>query len=196
MVAMVVVAMIVVIVAVIVMMFGGVIRLIVKDLRALGLADEAVILHRLLAIRGVAFDRLAAHLIAPAPGATMARATPAAAAAATGSPAAVTAVVLVVLLARLALLVVEQRLTVGDRDLVIVGMNFAERQEAVAITAVIDEGRLQRRLYARDLGEIDVAAKLLALRRLEIKFFDAIAAHDHNPGFLRMGRVDEHFVCH
>jgi hypothetical protein len=37
---------------------------------------------------------------------------------------------------------------------------------------------------------------LLALRGLEIEFFDAVAAQDDHPGFLRMGRVDEHFVGH
>ena len=37
----------------------------------------------------------------------------------------------------------DQRLTVGDRDLVIVGMDFAEGQEAVAVATVFDEGCLQ-----------------------------------------------------
>ena len=90
----------------------------------------------------------------------------------------------------------DQRLTVGDRDLVVVGMDFAEGKEAVAVAAIFDEGRLQRRLYAGDLGEIDVAAKLFALRGLEIKLFDAIAAHDDDPGLLRVGSIDQHFVGH
>ena len=75
-------------------------------------------------------------------------------------------------------------------------MDFRERQEAVAVAAVIDEGRLQRRLDARDLGEIDVAAKLLAVGGLEVEFLDAVAAQHDHPGLLRMGRVDEHFVGH
>jgi hypothetical protein len=37
----------------------------------------------------------------------------------------------------------DQRLTVGDRDLVIVGVNFAEGEEAVAVAAIFDEGRLE-----------------------------------------------------
>ena len=37
----------------------------------------------------------------------------------------------------------DQRLTVGDRDLVVVGMDFAEGQEAVAVATVFDEGCLQ-----------------------------------------------------
>jgi hypothetical protein len=90
----------------------------------------------------------------------------------------------------------DQRLTVGDRDLVVVGMDFAEGQEAVAIAAIFDERRLQRRLYARNLGEVDIAAQLLALGGLEIKFFDAIAAHHDNPGLFRVGSIDQHFVGH
>src|SRR5205823_6156082 len=56
-----------------------------------------------------------------------------------------------------ALVGLDQRLTVGDRDLIVVRVDFAESQEAVAVAAIFDERRLQRRLYARDLGEIDIA---------------------------------------
>ena len=63
-----------------------------------------------------------------------------------------------------ALVLGDQRLPVGDRDLIVVGMDFAEGQKAVAIAAVVDEGGLQRRLDPRHLGQIDVAAKLFAVR--------------------------------
>ncbi len=53
----------------------------------------------------------------------------------------------------------EKRLPVGHRDLIVVGMNLVEGEEPVSVPAIIDEGRLQRRLYARHLGEIDVAAQ-------------------------------------
>ena len=95
-----------------------------------------------------------------------------------------------------ALFLLDQRLPVGDRDLVVVGMDFAEGEEAVAIAAVVDEGGLERGLHAGDLGEIDVAAKLLAVSRLEVEFLDPISTHHDHPGLLRMGRVDEHFVGH
>ena len=75
-------------------------------------------------------------------------------------------------------------------------MDFAERQEAVPVAAIFDEGGLQRRFDARDLGEVDVAAQLLALGGLEIKFFDAIAANHNDPGLFRVGGVDQHFVGH
>src|SRR5882672_4130011 len=90
----------------------------------------------------------------------------------------------------------DQRLTVGDRDLIVVRVDFAERQEAVAVAAIFDERRLQRRFYARDLGEINIAAELLALGGLEIKFFDAVAADHNDPGLFRVGGVDQHLVGH
>src|SRR6516162_10718126 len=63
-----------------------------------------------------------------------------------------------------ALLLGDQCLSVGDRNLVVIGMDFAEGEEAVAVAAVLDEGRLKRRLNPRYLGEIDVAAQLAAAR--------------------------------
>src|SRR5256885_16476251 len=90
----------------------------------------------------------------------------------------------------------DQRLTVGDRDLIIIRMNSAEGEEAVAMAAILDERRLQRRFYARDLGEVDVAAELFPLRGLEIKLFDAIAANHNDPGLFRVGGIDQHFVGH
>ena len=52
----------------------------------------------------------------------------------------------------------EQRLAVGDRDLIVVGMDLAEGEETVAVAAIVDEGGLQGRLYPGDFGQIDVAA--------------------------------------
>jgi hypothetical protein len=95
-----------------------------------------------------------------------------------------------------ALVGLDQGLTVGDRDLIIVRMDFAEGEEAVAIAAVFNEGGLKRWLYARDLGEIDIAAKLFALGRFEIKLFNAIATHHDDPGLFRVGGIDQHFVGH
>jgi len=112
-------------------------------------------------------------------------------------PAAVAAVLVLFLgLAMGALVGFDQRLTVGDRDLVVVGMDFAEGQEAVTVAAILDEGSLQRRLYARDLGEVNVAAQLFALGGLEIKLFDAIAADHNDPGLFRVGGIDQHLVGH
>jgi len=133
-------------------------------------------------LNDVALDALAAGTAA---GVAMAR-----------TAAAGTVLALFFRLAMGALVGLDQRLTVGDRDLVIVRMNFAEGEEAVAVAAVFDEGCLQRRLYPRDLGEVDIAAQLLALGGLEIKLFDSIAADHNDPGLFRVGGVDQHFVGH
>ena len=37
----------------------------------------------------------------------------------------------------------DQRLAVGDRNLIIIGVDFAEGQEAVAVAAILDKGCLQ-----------------------------------------------------
>ena len=95
-----------------------------------------------------------------------------------------------------ALVGLDQGLTVGNRNLVVVGMDFTEGEEAVAISAVFDERGLKRGFNARDLGEIDVAAQLLALGGFEIKFLDAIAADHDDPGLFRVGGIDQHFVGH
>nr|WP_315772223.1 MULTISPECIES: hypothetical protein [unclassified Bradyrhizobium] len=95
-----------------------------------------------------------------------------------------------------ALLGLDQSLPVGDRDLIIVRMDFAEGQEAVAVAAILDESGLQRGLNAGNLGQVDVAAELLALGRFEIKFLDAVAADDNDPGLFRVGSIDQHLVGH
>jgi len=95
-----------------------------------------------------------------------------------------------------ALLFGDQGLPVRDRDLIIVGVDFAKSQKPVAVAAVVDESGLQRGLYAGHFGEIDVAFQLPAAGRLEVEFLDAVAAHHHHPGLLRVGRVGEHFISH
>ena len=64
------------------------------------------------------------------------------------------AMLIVVTLAftRRAGVVLDQRLPVGNRDLVVIGMDFRERQEPVAVAAVLDKRRLERRLDPRYLG--------------------------------------------
>ncbi|WP_346730793.1 hypothetical protein [Bradyrhizobium sp. 62] len=90
----------------------------------------------------------------------------------------------------------DQRLPVGNRDLVVVGMDFAEGEEAVAVAAIFDESGLERGFDPCDLGEVDIPAQLLALRGLEIKLFDAIAADHDDPGLFRVGGIDQHLVGH
>ena len=66
----------------------------------------------------------------------------------------------------------------------------------MAIAAVVDEGGLERRLYAGDFGEIDIPAQRSLACGFEVKFLDAIPSQNHHPGFLRVRGVDDHFVGH
>ena len=49
-------------------------------------------------------------------------------------------------------LLAQQRVAILLGDLIVIGVDLAEREEAVAIAAVIDERRLQRRLDPGNLG--------------------------------------------
>jgi hypothetical protein len=75
-------------------------------------------------------------------------------------------------------------------------MDFAERQKAVAIAAVFDEGCLQTRFYANDFGEIDVALELAFGRCLDIEILQPITIQHHHAGFLRVRCVDQHTLRH
>lgn len=90
----------------------------------------------------------------------------------------------------------QESLTVGEGNLIVIRVDFGEGQEAVAVAAVIDEGRLERRLDARDLGKVDIAADLLLVFGFEVEFFYAVPAYDDNPRLLSVRRVDKHFLCH
>ena len=57
--------------------------------------------------------------------------------------------------------IVAVRLSVANRYLVVIGVNFAKSQEAVPMIAVLDKCRLQRRFNAGNLGEVDVTLYLL-----------------------------------
>jgi hypothetical protein len=75
-------------------------------------------------------------------------------------------------------------------------VNFAERQEAVPVAAVLDEGGLERRLHANDLGEVDIALELSLARRLDVEIFEAVTVQHHHAGLFRVAGVDQHALCH
>ena len=54
----------------------------------------------------------------------------------------------------------KKRLPVSRRDLIVVGMDFAKGQKAVAVAAIVHKRRLQRRFDPGYLCQIDVSAKL------------------------------------
>ena len=94
------------------------------------------------------------------------------------------------------LLLGDQPFAVGDRDLIVVGMDFREGQEAMAVAAIFHERRLQRRFDADDLGQIDVALEGLAGGGFEIEFFKSCSIDDDHPSLLGVARIDEHAPCH
>ena len=167
----------------IVVMFGAVGMFVVVLL--LGVSVNVVL--RLRRLRARILDDLALNPLAMAAPARVAVARTAAAGAVLG---------FFLRLAVRAFVGLDQCLTVGDGNLVIIGMNFAEGEKTVTVAAILDEGGLQRRFDPRDFGQIDIAAQLFALRGLEIKLFDAIAADHNDPGLFRVGGIDQHFVGH
>ena len=92
----------------------------------------------------------------------------------------------------LGLFVAQQGFAVGNGDLVIVGVDFAEGEEAVAVAAIFHERRLQARLNARDLGEVDIAPQLAAGRRFEVEFVEPVTRCDDNPCFFRVDGIHQH----
>jgi hypothetical protein len=101
-----------------------------------------VMFMRLVVVRLLGLSRIGACTLDH--GALHAVAMAAAARIAVARAAAVGAVFALLLgLAVGALIGFDQRLPVGDRDLIIVRMDFAEGQEAVPVAAIFDEGGLQ-----------------------------------------------------
>src|SRR5690606_5931199 len=70
------------------------------------------------------------------------------------------AVVAVAVVSVIRLLVAQQRLTIGDGDLVVVGSDVSEVKNVLAVATILDEGSMQGRRYARDFRKEDVAARL------------------------------------
>ena len=90
----------------------------------------------------------------------------------------------------------KQRVAIGLWDLIIIGVDFAEGEEAVAVSAIIDERRLQRRFDPGHLGKIDIPFELLVLGGLEVKFLDPVSLDDRDPGLLPVARIDQHAHGH
>ena len=75
-------------------------------------------------------------------------------------------------------------------------MDFAERQEAVAIAAIFDECGLQAGLDPDYLGEIDIPFELSFRRSLDVEIFKSITVQHHDAGFFRVRGVDQHALRH
>ena len=82
----------------------------------------------------------------------------------------------------------EERLSIGDRDLVIIRVNLGEGQKTMAISAIVDESGLERGLYAGDLGKIDIPAQRPLAGGFEVKFLELDCLAGPPPGFPPGGR--------
>ena len=70
--------------------------------------------------------------------------------------------------------------------------DFLERQEAVAVVAVVDEAGFERRLDAGDDGLVDVALALFLARGFDVEVDEFLAIDDGDAQFFRLRRVDQH----
>ena len=93
-------------------------------------------------------------------------------------------------------LFLDQCLAVVDRDLIVVRMNFAESQKAVAVATEIDKSCLQGRFYPRDFREIDVAFDLFFESCLDIVFIETGTGCDDDPNLFGMRAIDKHALRH
>ena len=75
-------------------------------------------------------------------------------------------------------------------------MDFGKGKEPLPVPAIFDEGRLQRRLHARHLGEIDVAFERPLGRGLEVKFLDLLSVENDDSGLFRVACIDQHTLGH
>ena len=90
----------------------------------------------------------------------------------------------------------DQPFAIGDRDLIVVGMDFGEGQEAVAVAAVFHERRLERRFDPDDLGEVDIALEGLAARGFEVEFLETGSIHHDHAGLFGVAGIDQHAAGH
>jgi len=84
----------------------------------------------------------------------------------------------------------QQGLAVLLGNLVLVGVDFAEREEPVAVAAKVHESGLQRGFDPGYLGEIDIALDLLVFGRFKVEFLNPVALEHRHPRFFRVARID------
>ena len=90
----------------------------------------------------------------------------------------------------------EQFLAVRDRDTIIVGMDFVEGEEAVPVSAIVDERRLKRRFDPGHLCKVNVSLQLGFLAAFEVEIVQPVAADDDHPGLFGVSRVNQHACRH
>ena len=74
----------------------------------------------------------------------------------------------------------------------VIARDFLQRQEAVALAAVFDEGRFQRRFKARDAALVDVRLLLFLGRLFDVDVVQRLAIHDGYPQLFSLRGIDQH----
>ncbi len=152
--------------------------------------------HGVIVLAGVVVKSVAAMIVAGVIVPPMIVAASIGAAIAAGPVGAALVALFRLLVLELARCVAQQPFAVGDRDAVIIGVDFAEGQETVPVSAILDERRLQRRFDACYLCEIDVSFERPSAGDFDVKFFQLPSVHHRDPGLFRVGGVDQHDLCH
>ncbi len=74
----------------------------------------------------------------------------------------------------------------------VLARDLLDRQEAVALRAVVDEARLEARLDAGDDGFVDVALALLLAGGFDVEIDELLAVDDGHPKLLGLGGIEQH----
>ena len=70
-------------------------------------------------------------------------------------------------------------------------MDFTEGKEALAVSAIFDEGRLKGRFDACHTRQIDISLELLAVFGFVIEILNAGSTQQNNPRFFALTGVDQ-----
>ena len=86
----------------------------------------------------------------------------------------------------------DRRLAGIDTGLEVAAGDFLERQEAVALGAVIDESRFEAGLDAGDHGLVDVALAFFLGGRFDIEIDQFLTVYDRDAQFFGLRRIEKH----
>src|SRR5262249_52337810 len=79
-----------------------------------------------------------------------------------------------------------------DSGLEVLASHLLEREEAVALGAVVDERGLEAGLYSGDDTLVDVALSLFLRGRFDVEVYELLAIDDRDTEFLGLCRIEQH----
>jgi hypothetical protein len=79
-----------------------------------------------------------------------------------------------------------------DAGLEVVAGDLLQRQEAVALGAIVDEGRLEGGFEPGDAALVDVGLLLFLGRLFDVDVVQGLAVHDGHAQFLCLRGIDQH----